>query len=115
MSLWLLVDGISGPVAWAHGDPDHRKSASRSSCRGPLVSELSSSSFCGSRRVIDKQARKSDARGGRCGGSAGSNLSSASGSSRVPLPAYPAHRRLLPGRRYRYQLSVEGLSPLAGK
>lgn len=116
MSLWLLVDGIGGPVAWAHGDPDHPEVSQPIELWGPLVSELSSTSFAVHVGVIDKQARKAtlvvdDAAVRRAPSQPPLRVVESSASAWHTLRI----DGLLPGRRYRYQLSVEGLSPLAGE
>lgn len=116
LSLWLILDGMLGPSAWAHGDPDHPEVSQPIELWGPLLSELSSSSFAIHVGVIDQKARRATL------------LLDEAAVRRAP--SQPALRTvesaaaiwhtlridgLVPGRRYRYQLAIDGLSPLAGE
>ncbi|MBL8633064.1 MAG: metallophosphoesterase [Myxococcales bacterium] len=116
MSLWLLLDGMLGLPAWAHGDPDHPDVSQPIELWGPLLSELSSSSFAIHVGVVDKKARRATL---TVDDAAVRRAPSQPALRTVESDAATWHTLridgLSPGRRYRYQLLLDGLSPLAGE
>ena len=111
----LLLVGTGGvKVTWAH-DPDHPEVTPAVELWGPLVSEVSPSSFSLHVGSVDGQARAVTLRVDEAG---------ARTHQQQPLQTVAAASSvwhtlrvggLVAGRRYRYQLTIEGLTALGGE
>jgi len=112
----VAVVALANQRVLAHGDPDHPEVIPSVELWGPLISELSSHSFAVHVGAVDGKARGATLRVDE----ASERRSDPAGALRSVVSAASVWHTLrvdglLPGRRYRYQLDVEGLAAIGGE